>query len=121
MKCADCGKDTFVSYTMYDSLPLCNECLEKREHARIEEKSQCVKEASDFSGWKHRDMSELFWIHLGKYIKAPNEHSLSLMYMAFRWACHDNGGLANSFDNALKWAKIDLYKEMERWRKGQSM
>ena len=37
------------------------------------------------------------------------------MLMAFRWACHDNKGLANSFSNALKWAKIDLYAEHEKW------
>ena len=118
MKCADCGENTFVSYTEYGSIPLCNACFEKREHARLEKKSQNIKRASDFSGWKHGDMSELFWVHLGKYIKNPNEHSLSLMYMALRWACHDNGGLANSFHNALKWANIDLYKERERWKPG---
>ena len=27
----------------------------------------------------------------------------------------DNQGLANSFRNALKWAKIDLYAEQEKW------
>lgn len=65
-------------------------------------------------------MSELFWVHLGRYIKEPNEHSLSLMYMALLWACHDNGGLANSFRNALKMAKIDLYVELEKWRQNKA-
>lgn len=116
MKCADCGGYTCVSYTAYGSIPLCNECLEKREHARLEEKSKSVKKASDFSGWTHNDMSELFWVHLGKYVKNPNEHSLSLMDMAFRWACHANVGLSNSFHNALRWENIDLYKERERWK-----
>lgn len=116
MKCADCGAETYTSYTSYGSISLCDKCHDKREHMRLEEKSRGVKEASDFSEWKHRDLSELFWVHLGTYIKAPNEHSLSIMYMAYRWACHDNVGLANSFYNALKWAKIDLYSEQEKWR-----
>lgn len=120
MKCADCGAETYVTYTNYGSIPLCDRCHDEREHARLEEKSHDIKEASDFSEWRHSDMSELFWVHLGKYIKKPNEHSLSLMYMAFRWACHDNGGLANSFRNALKWAKIDLYGELEKWRRNKA-
>ena len=45
-----------------------------------------------FSEWRHGDMSELFWMHLGKYVKVPNERSVTLMLMAFRWACHDNQG-----------------------------
>lgn len=86
-----------------------------RRRAELDEKSRNVQKASDFSEWRHGDMSELFWMHLGKYIKEPNEHSISLMFMVFRWACHDNQGLANSFRNALKWAKIDLYTEQEKW------
>lgn len=120
MKCADCGAETYITYTSYGSIPLCDRCHDEREHARLEEKSHDIKEASDFSEWRHSDMSELFWIHLGKYIKEPNEHSLSLMYMAFRWACHDNGGLANSFRNALKWAKIDLYGELGKWSRNKA-
>lgn len=117
MKCADCGAETYVSYTSYGSIPLCDKCYDEREHMRLEEKSKEVKEASDFYKWRHRDLSELFWMHLGTYIKAPNEHSLSIMCMAYRWACHDNVGLANSFHIALKWAKIDLYGEQEKWRR----
>lgn len=116
MTCEDCGAVSFTSYAKYGSAVLCNDCYTKREHARLEEKSLDVKRASDFSGWKSGDMSELFWVHLGKYIKEPNAHSISIMNMAFRWACHDNGGLANSFWNALKWAKIDLHTELERWK-----
>lgn len=117
MKCADCGAETYVSYTSYGSIPLRDKCYDEREHMRLEEKSREVKEASDFYKWRHRDLSELFWMHLGTCIEAPNEHSLSIMCMAYRWACHDNVGLANSFHNALKWAKIDLYGEQEKWRR----
>lgn len=62
-------------------------------------------------------MSELFWIHLGKYVKKPNEESINYMYMAYLWACHDSHGLSNSFKNAMKWAGIDIYTELNRWKK----
>lgn len=114
MNCVDCGKETYANY---GGTPLCTACREKREHAVLEEKSKSIQKASDFSQWRHRDLSELFWIHLGKYVKEPNAHSLSMMNMAYKWACHDNVGLANSFNNALKWAKIDLYTELEKWQK----
>ena len=115
MECVDCGKYTYTIHSKYGSVALCDECASKRRHAELEEKSAEVHKASDFSCWGHDDISELFWVHLGRYIKEPNEHSTTLMLMAFRWACHDNKGLANSFSNALKWAKIDLYAEHEKW------
>lgn len=115
MECADCGKYTHTTYSKYGNIALCDECANKRLHIELEEKSVNVRKASDFSCWRHDDMSELFWAHLGKYIKEPNEHSVTLMLMAYRWACHDNKVLANSFCNALKWAKIDLYTEQEKW------
>lgn len=115
MECVDCGNHTSRIYSEHGYIALCDDCADKRLHVKLEEKSSDIQKASDFSAWKHGDMSELFWMHLGKYIKEPNEHSVTLMLMAFRWACHDNQGLANSFRNALKWAKIDLYAEQEKW------
>lgn len=117
MECYDCGRHAVTSYGEFGGIVLCDDCFNKRLKSKVEEKSLSVHKSSDFSSWNHGDMSELFWMHLGKYIKEPNEHSLNLMYMAYLWACHDNRGLANSFCNALKWAKIDLYAEQERWAK----
>lgn len=117
MECVDCGKYTYSINEKYGYIPLCDDCADKRLQAELDEKSRSIQKASDFSEWRHGDMSELFWMHLGKYVKEPNEHSVTLMLMAFRWTCHDNQGLANSFRNALKWAKIDLYAEQEKWIK----
>jgi hypothetical protein len=33
------------------------------------------------------------------------------MRNAYSWAMHADHGLSNSFHNALKWAKIDIWKE----------
>lgn len=84
MKCADCGKYTYTIYSKYGNIALCDDCANKRLLAELEEKSTDVHKASDFSCWGHDDMSELFWTHLGKYIKEPNEHSVTLMLMAYR-------------------------------------
>lgn len=65
-------------------------------------------------------MGMLFWAHLGRYLKGPNEHSLRMMAMAYRSACQDDPGLANSFRHALKLAKIDLYEERQKWAKANT-
>lgn len=116
MICVDCGGHTSTIYGKYDGIPLCRECYHKRYQAELDAQSENLKKASDLSKWKSNDMSELFWMHLGKYINEPNERSLSIIGMAYRWACHDNHGLANSFSNAMRWAKINLLTEEKKWR-----
>lgn len=116
MVCADCGGYTCTSYTKYDGVALCDKCYKQRYQNELNERSTRLTKPSDLSAWKSSDMSELFWMHLGKYVKEPNEYSLALMSMAYRWACHDNHGLANSFSNAMRWAKINLYTEEQKWR-----
>ena len=112
MICPKCGND---SYSFVGEI--CSKCYEEQEKKRIEDALTKINNASDFKTWKLKDLSEAFWTHLGKYQKEPNAESFGIMDMAFRWACHDNHGLANSFSHALKWAKIDLYEESLRWKK----
>lgn len=116
MICVDCGGHTHTSYGKYDGAALCDECYIKRYQNELDERSKDLKESSDLSTWGGKDMSEMFWMNLGRYVKEPNERSLTLISMAYRWACHDNHGLANSFSNALKWAKINLHAEEKRWK-----
>ena len=120
MRCVDCGKETHTSYGKYNNDALCDACYKQRYHNELEEQSKSLQCTSDFKNWRSGDMSELFWLHLGRYVKEPNEHSLRIIAMAFRWACHDNHGLANSFSNAMKWAKIDLHVEERKWREKQN-
>ena len=112
--CVDCGG---YSYTYYGSECLCRECRDKRQENAVMQMGESLTRPSDLKTWKKADMSELFWAHLGKYLKEPNEHSLCMMDMAYMWACHDDHGLSNSFRHALKWAKIDLYEESQKWEK----
>ena len=115
--CADCGsKAAYSQYTEYGNICLCSDCRDKRREPELIERGRQITHPSDFKQWDSGDMSELFWIHLGKYVKEPNPESLQCMRKAFCWACHDNHGIANSFHHALKWAGIDLYTEAQRWK-----
>lgn len=111
--CIKCGEPTNTIWGKNGYL--CDNCRRKMDEDRIIEKSKDVMKPSDFKEWESRDMSELFWIHLGKYVKEPNRESLAYMEMAYSWACHDNHGLSNSFRHALKWAGIDLWNEYRKW------
>ena len=114
MECIDCGKHT---NTYYGRIALCKDCRERRKQEEVIEKSKTLTKCSDFKTWDSGDMSELFWIHLGRYVKEPNPESFHYMEMAFRWACHADHGMSNSFAHALKWANIDLLEEYRRWAK----
>lgn len=115
--CIYCGKMTSTSIRVEELgkyAPVCKECREKKKKERIENDLKGVQRADDFKHWKKEDMSEAFWIHLGKYQKHPNKKSLNIIYRAWLWAVHDDHGLANSFHNALKWCGLDLNIEIDR-------
>lgn len=116
-KCDNCGKTTSVSFYLGNKKSVCPECHETMEENRILTQSNNVNHASDFKDWGEHDLSELFWIHLGKYKKEPNPESLKYINMAFAWACHASHGLSSSFYHAMKWADIDLYTEQKRWKR----
>lgn len=94
--------------------PICDNCDEKEHLIEIEKRGNEAKRADDFKGWDYGDFADLFWLHLGRYVKCPNKHSLKIMRSAFCWACHEDHGLSANFSNALKWCKLDLYEEVER-------
>lgn len=104
--CEDCGA---VTNTQYGNTFLCDACHKKRETERLEKAAESVQESSDFKSWKHKDLSELFWICLGRYAKYPNEHDLALIRRAYLWAVHDNHGLANSMKHAMDWVGVKLH------------
>ena len=96
------------------AIGLCWNCHEKHHYETIETNLKSVEKPYHFKEWDHGDMSDAFWLHLGKYKKHPNKKSLSVMLNAWHWACHDSHGLSSSFKHALKWCGIDIYVEAER-------
>lgn len=116
-KCEFCGRPTggreFVK-NIERRAWICRDCYKEQEALRISRQLETVNRAEDFKPWEKRDMSEAFWIHLGIYVKHPNQRSLSVINAAYLWAVHDDKGLANSFNHALSWAKIDLFAEQDR-------
>lgn len=78
---------------------------------RFLDKSKTIKRPGDFKSWDLRDMSELFWMKLGEYVKHPTFEAFLLMLRAWEWAVHEDKALANSFTHALKWCKINTWWE----------
>ena len=117
MKCEFCGGYTYTKQFVKKvgrSAYICDDCLEKFEQEEVSDKLKAVQKTEHFKTWSKEDLSEAFWLHLGIYKKHPNRRSLNILEMAFHWACHDDHGLANSFNHAMKWCGIDLYTEFER-------
>lgn len=117
MICPMCKKETSISsHEKIDGnyVSICIECSKKHHDATIEKRLESVERAHHFKDWDGRDLSDAFWMHLGKYKNYPNRRSLDIMRSALLWACHADHGLSSSFHHALKWCGIDLYAEIER-------
>ena len=110
--CEACGK-TITDGSIHSKYGVvCSgACYDHLREKKLEAAAKVIEKPSDFEEWEGQNMSEIFWIHLGKYVTRPNKYSLSLMRNAYSWAMHANHGLSNSFRNALKWAKIDIWRE----------
>ena len=110
-RCDYCGKTTNTHYnrSKYGYPRVCEYCADKLDLQAILAKSETVHRASDLSEWDHGDMSDLFWHHLGEYVKDKNlEKHFPIMKSCLYWAFHDSHGLSSSFCHALKWANIEL-------------
>lgn len=117
MKCELCGSYTYTSRYVKQvgkSIPICEACEDRLKEEEITQKLEHVQKTDNFSTWSKKDLSEAFWLHLGIYKKHPNKRSLKIIEMAFHYACHDDHGLANSFNHAMKWCELDLYTEFNR-------
>ena len=111
-RCNWCNKPiTLSSIESKNEIFCCFDCYKASKQNKIEIAAKDIEKPVDFKGWSKDDLSEIFWIHLGRYVKRPNKYSLSLMQRAYSWAMHDDHGLSNSFRHALDWAKIDIWKE----------
>lgn len=115
--CKICGKRTSMfewNKEIGKSEPICSECREKLHAEKIEKRAQNIKKASDFKEWDHGHIADLFWAHLAKYQKEPNQRSLDILMRAYLWAIHDSHGLSRNFKHALDWCGINLDAEMNR-------
>ena len=116
-KCDMCKKETYGRIgadVNGKHMYLCGKCYDKNKYETIERNLEKVEKPYHFRDWDHGDMSDAFWLHLGRYQKHPNQKSLSVMKNAWYWACHDSHGLSSSFSHALKWCGIDLFTELKR-------
>ena len=113
-KCPVCDEPSNF-WTMYKGQRVCDVCYDKLKQADIVAAGEKITKAADFKGWDHGDMSDLFWYHLGEYVKDRNpEIHFPKMKSALYWAFHDSHGLSSSFVHALEWAKVPL-EEVLGW------
>ena len=113
--CTKCGSTNSGLYHYFSrEKNLCNDCYEKEKTERLNIIKDSITQTSDWAVHSKEDMSEIFWRELSLYVKHPNRKSLSLIHTCQLWACHDDHALANSFHNALKWAKVTIYDEFQR-------
>lgn len=113
-RCSKCGCELVEPWFGYGDT-LCRACTEKRNQERIAERGKSLKDFTDLANWTSKDLSELFWMHLGQYVKEPTAEGYDILSLVYRWASHDDFGLASSFKHALDWAKVDLLVERKRW------
>ena len=113
-KCPVCGEPSNF-WTFYKGQSICDDCHDRLKKDEIIAAGEKITKAEDFKGWDHGDMSDLFWHHLGEYVKDRNpEIHFPKMKSALYWAFHDSHGLSSSFVHALEWAKVPL-EEVLRW------
>lgn len=87
--------------------------MDNNELTWFEKQGLQTKEPADFETWRGQDLSELFWLTLGRYVKTPTNEGKELMKRIFYWACHSDHALSNSITHALKWANINLWGDEE--------
>lgn len=109
MICEHCGKDTNTRYN-----GLCEECHKNLNRQRVEKLIETAKKPSDYKEFSADDLSDAFWISLGRYMKHPNKRDLARMYDMFLWACHDSHAQSRNFSHALEWCNIDLWVEGQK-------
>lgn len=112
-QCQICGEKTNRIYGSEGYY--CEKCYNKLEQQRILQRyeKEKINSVSDLikGGWSAETISELFWIHLGRYQKYPNQKSWDVLYTTFAWAKHSDHALSNSMRHALEWCKIDLLSD----------
>lgn len=112
--CPICKKPQ-SSWTSRNSKMICTDCDLELTNAEILEKASRSDGGRYFKEWSSKDRTTAFFEAFGRYVKEPNKRDIETVYHIWLWACHADGALARTIDYTLKWAKMDLYTETERW------
>ena len=103
-------------WTTYNREFVCDECYQEMSKKEILDKASCSDDGRYFKDWSSKDRTTAFFEAFGRYVKEPNKRDIETVYHIWLWACHDDHALARTIDYTLKWAKMDLYTERERWK-----
>ena len=106
-------------WTTYNGKLVCLDCWSALSNKDILDKASESDCSKYFEGWSSKDRTTAFFESFGRYVKEPNKRDIDTVYYIWLWACHDDHALVRTIDYTLKWAKMDLYTERERWKKTQ--
>lgn len=74
-----------------------------------------LQRANDCRSMNHKEMADMFWQELGRYVKTPDRQTLLNINYLWLWAVHDSHELAKTFTEALRWSGIDdIWSELEK-------
>ena len=113
--CPVCKKQKY-GWTYRNGKMICIECNTRLSNEEILDKASKSDNGRYFKDWTSKDRTTAFFEAFGRYVKEPNKRDIETVYHIWLWACHDDHALTKTIDYTLKWAKMDLYTERERWK-----
>ena len=112
--CPVCKKQK-CGWTYRNGEKICVECNTRISNEEILNKASKSDGGRYFKDWTSKDRTTAFFEAFGSYVKEPNKRDIETVYHIWLWACHADHALVKTIGYTLKWAKMDLYTERERW------
>lgn len=113
--CPICNEQKFA-WTTYNGKEVCYDCKKELSNKEILDKASQSDSGRYFKDWSSKDRTTAFFEAFGRYVKEPNKRDMETVYYIWLWACHADHALSKTIDYTMKWAKMDLRTERERWR-----
>ena len=109
-------KEIKSGWTIRNGEEICCECSREIYNKEILDKASKSDNGRYFKEWSSKDRTTAFFEAFGRYVKEPNKRDIETVYHIWLWACHADHGLSKTISYTLKWAKMDLFTERDRWR-----
>lgn len=113
--CPICNKESY-DWSWYKDQEVCFDCSKRLEKEEILDNASKSDTPIYFKEWSSKDRTTAFFEAFGRYVKTPNARDIETVYYIWVWACHADHALTKTIDYTLKWAKMDLFTERERWK-----
>lgn len=88
----------------------CPSCDERIKRELLASKVKDAKNPADLKCLNSKELVDLFYLNLGKYVKTKDSNCLQMVRLAYYWACHADRAVATAMSYALEWSKVSLYE-----------